>query len=481
MATEQELMTALRNADKAGDAEGAQRIAAMIQAQQPASVAPPQPEPSFSMGEMVGNIPSSAMNLAGGVIDMVSSPIQTAKGIGALGAGALYKANEAIAGVMPELLDFMSQPIGGGQVFGEQYAPVAEAAGEALSGRYGGTDAILGTLQEDPVGMLADVAGLVTGAGMAARTPMLSKVGAALDPVNVATNTIASSLSAAIPSGTAASLYERAAKFSTVMPQKERAALIETALEFDLPPTSKGVAALEDSLAVIDNSLDTLISESSRSGDTIPVSAIFKELKELRQQKGGPFLEAGKDLRAINKYARELDQNIRRTGKESFTAADLQAIKRDAYQKINFNAKRLRGTPIQEDMYKAIARGAKEGVEQLVPETGALNQKMGALLELKPNLQKAAGRVENRDIIGIKTPMSAAAGASVDPALGALTGALSMLDTPKITSKAALAINRLQKTGNMQRFLDNNPGTSRARLSAIVAAESMGALDPENF
>jgi hypothetical protein len=453
-------------------------ITAVIQASQPAPppIQPQMQQPvddGFSVGEMVGNIPSSAANLVGNLAQTVMHPIETAKGVGRLGAGALYNANEALSNVMPESLAFMSEPIGGGDVFGKEYEEEADIAGAAFADRYGGLDETLSTLEQDPVGALADVAGVVSGVGALSGFPAVAKAGAALNPLNAAMNTSKYAASKLIPEGMPANLYERAAKFSTTLSDKDRGALIDTAMDRGIMPTSKGVRQLDTAISAVDDSISNLINKSASSGETIPAQAVFKHLNELRDQKGGPFIEASSDLKAIDKFAKNMATSIKRSGKDRLTAQDLQDIKRDTYSKIAFDAKRMKGSPIKEDTYKAIAKGAKEGVEQLVPEAGALNREFGAMLELKPHLQRAAGRIENRDVIPIKGPLNVAAGGSIDPIGAAAGGALSIFEMPKVSARIGLILNEVKKTG-VDQFLKNNPSISNAELSAIIAGESMG-------
>ncbi|NKB39467.1 MAG: hypothetical protein GKR86_00145 [Ilumatobacter sp.] len=75
--TDQQLMTALRNADSAGDTDGARRIAQMIKAQR--SSAPAQPEPQPEPEEEVGffeGIGNSISDFGSSVADMVTGESQ---------------------------------------------------------------------------------------------------------------------------------------------------------------------------------------------------------------------------------------------------------------------------------------------------------------------------------------------------------------------------------------------------------------------
>ena len=100
----------------------------------------PEPERSALdyIGEMIGNVPGTAVDAASDFWSAVSSPIDTAKMIGgaALGAGQLAK-------------DALGIPSPG--LFGE-HRDSARAVGTHYSDRYGGGQEFLDTLRTDPVG-----------------------------------------------------------------------------------------------------------------------------------------------------------------------------------------------------------------------------------------------------------------------------------------------------------------------------------------
>ncbi len=147
-------------------------------AQQTAAPVQAAPEPDRSVGqyvgEMVGNVPTSAANVAGDLWEAISSPVETAKMIGgaAVGAAQLLKDERGIPSR---------------DTFGDHRA-TAEAVGGHYSDRYGGGDEFLDSLRTDPVGVALDGLGLVTGgAGAAARIPgvagRVARAVASVDPV----------------------------------------------------------------------------------------------------------------------------------------------------------------------------------------------------------------------------------------------------------------------------------------------------------
>ena len=93
MATTKEIYEAMLNAEKAGRADDARLLARALEqriSKTKAVEAPKEPEePKGYFEETVSNIPDSASRYFGGLAEAVMNPIETAKTIGQLGAGAL--------------------------------------------------------------------------------------------------------------------------------------------------------------------------------------------------------------------------------------------------------------------------------------------------------------------------------------------------------------------------------------------------------
>ena len=142
----------------------------------PVQVAAPEPERSVMdyLGEMIGNVPSSAANVAGDLWDAVTSPVDTLKGLGGAAVGAVQLLKD-------------ERGIPTRNTFGDQ-RDQARAVGDYYSQRYGGGDEFLDSLRTDPVGVGLDVGGVLTGgAGAAARVPgiagRLARAIAGADPI----------------------------------------------------------------------------------------------------------------------------------------------------------------------------------------------------------------------------------------------------------------------------------------------------------
>jgi hypothetical protein len=120
-------------------------------------------EEGFSVGRTLGNVPKSAGDLIGGVVDAAVHPTRTLKAVGSVAAGGVEK---LVPGKQAE-----------------------EASFDTLVGhykeRYGSVDQFLKTLEDDPVGVLADASTVFGGAGAAlkgagavSKTASLSNAGA---------------------------------------------------------------------------------------------------------------------------------------------------------------------------------------------------------------------------------------------------------------------------------------------------------------
>lgn len=110
-----------------------------------------------SMMGFAGNVLKSGGRLVRDVGSAILNPIDTAKGIGKAALGAGINAIETVAGD-EQLFD---NPLGS--------EDVASGIADFYVQRYGSLDALKKTAYEDPIGLISDVATVVTGAGGAAK------------------------------------------------------------------------------------------------------------------------------------------------------------------------------------------------------------------------------------------------------------------------------------------------------------------------
>jgi hypothetical protein len=465
VATLQELQAALVNADAANDVDSARALVSEIKKAQSTSTSPESVD--FSFGKMVKNIPGSLGKLASDLVYPIMHPVDTAVGVGRVARGAVEK-------LVP----------------GEQeYEKYADQVGQMMVGRYGGMDALKTTIMEDPAGFVADLSAVLTAGGStAARAPGLvgklgkatQKVGTAIEPVNIAANLAKSGVRPLVPKGLPGAMYERAAGFSTTKSIPERKALTQTGLDYDLMPTVKGVEKLEKSMNQIDSKINALISSADTTGKTIPSWAVLKHLEKVRKEVGGPRLEAKANLKIVDDIAEDYVNRMRDLGKNSFSVKEMQDWKTDVYDKVRWHPSRPTVTSAKEKSYKAMARGAKESIESIVPEITAPNVEMGRLLDLEGPLQQTAARLSNRSPIPLNASLHTGIGHAIGGPAGAAAGAgVSFLEFPRTRAYTALKLNRLKKQGMLGGFGANNPWLTAIRQGALQAGRI--AQEQEKF
>ena len=410
----------------------------------------------FSGKEALKNLPGSIVQEGKNVIGAITEPVQTLKGIGNLALGV---AEKAVPGTQSH----------------EKYA---DALGDYYSNKYGSKDAFLQELQNNPASILSDLSMFVTGgASGAAKLASLSKVGAkaapalekvakagtAIDPLNLAANTTMYGASKVIPTSVAPGLYESAAKFSTTLSPAERTRITETALKNQIPLSYEGLGMVQSKLTDLGDKMDNLITNATDKNIKIPATKVLESLKDVKKQSGGFKIEAAQDIKEINNIEKQFKTYLKQNKITSVTPQQLQDFKADAYKRIDFGRAPEKPSLAKEEAYRAMAGSARQSLEGFMPELKDINTQYGALRELQPNLQRAVGRIENRDLMGLGATAKTGAGGALGGIPGALVGfGQSLLDSPKVKGKAALELYKKQNQG-LGMFLDNSARNTLAR------------------
>lgn len=417
----------------------------------------------FSASKMVSNIPGSAKEAGSQILGAVAHPIDTAT--------SLYRFSRGLA-----------EKLWPGEQDYEQYA---DAVGRMIVDRYGSTDAALRSLQEDPVGVALDVSTVVTGGaglargaakltGMNRAAQTLGKVQAVTDPVNLVKRGVQKTAAHLRKRGAPNDMYAGAAKMSTTIPELKRAAAVQTALDNQIMPTPKGLKKLEGKMRLVGRRIDSLLERARETGQTVAFDDVARPLRELRAQwANSPVPERPGDVKKITKYLDDWSDQLGQQGRTRLTVDDLQKIKTELYDKIKWDRKGP-GEMAVEEMRKAAAKGARESIEDYVPEIKGVNRLYGDLEHLKGALDRPVSRIQNRDMVGIGVPIKATAGAMLGGDYGLLGGAtggmLGMLDAPTNKARLALALHRWR----------NQPiATPTAFPFALGAYQAGGLPSPE--
>ena len=140
---------------------------ATAEAAAPAAEATPAARRTYAATEVplaaAKNLPASAKQFATGLYEAVTQPVQTAKAVMDVGAGALRA-------VMPESVRAFIDRFDANPAATQQAMDMANAVGGMYKDRHGSYESIKRTLAEDPVGAAADLSTLLTGGAGVART-----------------------------------------------------------------------------------------------------------------------------------------------------------------------------------------------------------------------------------------------------------------------------------------------------------------------
>ena len=301
----------------------------------------------------------------------------------------------------------------------------------------------------ETLGKVADVAGDV------------AKVGASIDPFNIALNTSLTGAGQGIRllgagEDVASNLYESALKPSMTLPQNQRKAIVKTALDNKLGINSSGIDKLQSRVADLNARVDKLIDTATDADGGIPSDVIFKNLQDLKKDVGGFRIDAADDLKEIAIIEQKFQKWIKKIGKDkTVTAKDLQEFKIDISSKINWKSKNLRGTPTEEKLFENLRKSAKEGIADAIPEISPLNKELSELLNLEPYLIRGADRIGNRDFMGIGPGIKSSGGRAIAGDAGAAAGVLSgIFDMPRVKSGLGIAFNEY-RNNPISALLDN--------------------------
>ena len=143
-------------------------------------------------------------------------------------------------------------------------------------------------------------------------------------------------------------------------------------------------------------------------------------------------------------------------------------------KKVNFG-QLLKSGAGERKLIRAIAYGIKTEIADIFPEITNLNKQESLMLRLEPIIEKAAARLQKRDLMGIGTPITGAAG-------GILTGSgkagttimltKAVLDHPSVKTYLAILLNKANKGGI-------KPGFVEERLAAYWADKMREASEPQ--
>ena len=392
-----------------------------------------------ALTEAILSLPGSGAELVKNLVTPIIHPIETVKSIGSLAAGTAEKL------------------IPGEQKHEESFNKFVDFLDE----RYGNVENFKQTVSKDPVGVVSDIASLFMPAGAALKGvgaistvsklgtagKVLSKVGAAIEPVGLAGRAVTVPLKLLIPEGLPSKLYQSAAKFSTTLTKDQRAKLTDTALENAILPNIKGLDKSRSMINEYASQVTQMIDDVQGSGSRIPMNKLFDDFGKLYAD-ASLSVEPGKARIILDSARKQIMDEAAKMNRPNLTPREAQKLKVSIHGKLESLYSKMTQHPVKVDAQMAIASGARRALEELIPEIKEVNAKEGALLDLNKAILRSSARISNRDILGIGIPIKGSVGgimAGTEGAIGAI--ALGLLDTPSIKARLAILAHRMKTRG----------------------------------
>lgn len=422
----------------------------------------------FDLGKTISNIPSSAKQYGANIVSAIAHPLQTLEGLDTLamsGLANLFNVDDA-----------------------EAKAP-GQAFANMIGQRYGSVDNFKRTLMEDPVGVSADIAGIMQlggGAlGMSQRTAgignALQTAGNVIDPASLVARGGKAVVQGAVNIPGLKNVPEKVYQAAT---QFKDEAIMREALKRGINPAKHADDLVAQQRAVGKNIGDIV----AQSDATIPAGKLVEGMDERRATLAQPGINATQELRGFDRFVDDLKRQLGLIEEETpstivdpsgnalvirtqptgvdLTPQDAQAFKTDAWKRLYGDRKRtpqdysqraLRGA---EQAKLQAAQNARSELEQLLgDEYKYANKEYGKLAglikEVAPIAKKIARTEEalatNATRFGTK---SAAFGwAFGRPDIGAVGAAGGLLGnvfrSPTRRVDAAIAMKKARDLGLM--------------------------------
>jgi hypothetical protein len=246
-----------------------------------------------------------------------------------------------------------------------------------------------------------------------------------------------------VASDAAGKLYQSALKPSLAGSNVAKIpGFIKTGLENQIPVSAAGLEKLSDLVDDLNTKIKSQIDAGSQAGQTVNKYAVASRLGDTAKQFANQ-VNPNADLATISDAGNEFLGNQ----PTNIPASDAQALKQGTYQQLKSRSYGELSSAAVESQ-KALARGLKEELQNQFPEIKDLNAQEGQLIGLDGALQKAVARISNHQLMGIGTPIAAAAGKAITGSgpLGFAAGVLkSIVDDPAVKSRLANVLYRASK------------------------------------
>jgi len=496
-----------------------------VEGQSKAAYPPGQrPEGDLDLGEVVSNIPRSAVKLVNDTASALwpGNWVNIGKGMGNLALGGyenLTGADINLPGV-------------------KERAGLLDATGDAVHNAYGNWNNFKGTLEQDPLAPVSLLAAAGTGGGsLAAKAALpfsksanmankVTQVSKAIDPLNFMTNMTKGVLLNPIGRGIVNSpsmkpehLYNQVAKLSAPK-GKDLQKILWKAVDKKIEPTYAGYQRLEALAQDVEFKIDSIIKAVPEGHRGVPVSQVLSGIDSLKgKAKKDSAVDSNRDFSQINAVTKAwLDPILARHHKKHnynpettfwppnqtppkkppepmISVRDLHELKKNLYIESKYGLARGVYEPSASAARKTMAKSAKELVEQNVSDgsnLAAKNKDWGELIDLANSIKPRADVNNRLNSMNLGIPLAIEAGEALGGTpMAAIAGLLSlggrqkiplafkMNDWKKGMNPTALEGLKSQITKNKNPWLLSNAPGLLSRYG-LIQGDNINEMNAEN-
>lgn len=402
--------------------------------------------------ETAKNIPSSTLEVVKGIGTAITSPIQTAKGVGSL-------------------VKEMPSAITGGE------APQWLALGNLFKERYGSIEDLNKTIIQDPAGFAMDLSTVLGGAGAAVKGvgtvgklgqvaevgKAISKTGKVFDPIARAATGVSTVAAARTP---VHSLIKSSLELPTKKGIYRTDTLAQAFFDKNLTVSRESLRALDNDIRKVQKSIADIIEEKTKEGARIRTTRIVQSLDDLIHNAGKHGLEKP-DLDVLGRMR---DQFSEQHG-AILTPKQIQDIKMGFNERFKPNTEG-RFEAVRTQVRDKLRDATKTTLEEIHPGLKNLNADEGVMIELKNAIERRIVSLEKQPTIPVK---GLVAGGIAGGVAGATTGSLA---AGLKFGAAAIAAEKIMESPRVQIALAH--ALHRARLAAIKS-KKLGAITRPAF
>lgn len=226
----------------------------------------------------VSNIPQSAYETGKGIVSAVTHPIETVRGIGALGAGGIELGVRAIA---PSLIPEERRAI-----FSPEEISFQKGIIEPIKGAIRDPSQIAEYLEKDPIGAAMNVSGGLGAIGRVSKVGAISQAAELVNPITQASRLAAGGMNIVAKSRLPESIMGRTMKIPPAgLRDVERDRVLKTITREEKLPLGRWTAEkMTKMVGEIDNDISKTLSDLTQKGaKEIDINIITTKLDDLKQ------------------------------------------------------------------------------------------------------------------------------------------------------------------------------------------------------